>query len=748
MSIIRLLLAILALVRRPARRLLTGSGRVPVIHSMTDAECGAACLAMIVNFFGRQTSMNECRMRCGVGRDGVTARAIAEAAREMGLRTRAFSIEPPDLKLLPLPAIAHWGFNHFVVLERWRTDRVEIVDPSNGRRTVTTAEFDEQFTGVVLTMEPGTAFARRRQGERMTWTDYVGMIWRTPSIPGAVGQILAATLVLQVLGLAFPVLTKVLIDDILPYHVDDLMSVVGIGLAVVVVTQAIAAYLRSALVLYLHSILDARLMLGFFEHLLSLPFQFFQQRGSGDILGRMASTLALRETLSAQMISMVLDASLVLVYLSILIGRDLTFGLIVLAIGAAQVTLLIATSGRMRRLSQSGLAAQDESQGYLIESLKGMIFLKGSAAEQRALDHWSNLFYRQLNISIERGHLESVIETALSSLRMLTPALLLWVGAQRVLDGSMSLGTMLALNALAATFLQPLASLVSSGQQLQAVGSHLERIADVLEAEPEQAPESARRTAPTGGRIEVRNISYRYDPSAPLVLRDISFEVEPGQKIALVGRTGCGKSTLAMLLLGLYQPTSGALLLDGVPLNQLDYQSLRRQFGLVLQESFLFRGSVRQNIAFHEPELPLDRVIEAARLADIAEEIDMMSMGYETLIAESGIGLSGGQRQRLAIARALARRPSILLLDEATSQLDAVTEALVDRNLNDLACTRIVIAHRLSTIRNADLILVLDRGEIVERGTHEQLLRLGGQYTNLVRAQMDSQPSGVAALSA
>jgi ABC-type bacteriocin/lantibiotic exporter with double-glycine peptidase domain len=381
------------------------------------------------------------------------------------------------------------------------------------------------------------------------------------------------------------------------------------------------------------------------------------------------------------------------------------------------------------------LLAQAETQSYLVEAIRGIATLKASGTESSAFDHWSNLFVQHLNVSSQRMHLAAIVNTLLTAFRSFAPLLLLWVGAQYVLEGRMSLGTMLGLNALAAACLMPLASLVSSIQSLQLVSAHLERMTDIIETEPEQSDVAIKQTAPLAGRIELRHVSFRYDPQAPWVLRDISLTIEQGQKLVLVGRTGSGKSTLAMLLLGLYPPTEGTILYDGIPLLQQNYQALRSQFGVVLQDPFLFSGSIRQNIAFGAPASMLEQIIEAAQFAAIHDDIMQMPMGYETQVAEGGSGLSGGQIQRITIARALVRKPAILVLDEATSHLDAATEHIVDQNLSQLACTRIVIAHRLSTIRNADRILVLDGGAIVEQGTHEDLLELGSVYTAMVNGQ-------------
>jgi ATP-binding cassette subfamily B protein len=308
----------------------------------------------------------------------------------------------------------------------------------------------------------------------------------------------------------------------------------------------------------------------------------------------------------------------------------------------------------------------------------------------------------------------------------------LWLGGALVLSGSMTLGTMLAVNALAAAFLQPVASLVMSGQRLQLAGAHLERIADVMEAAPEQDSGVTMPAPGLSGRIELRHVSFRYDAHSPKILDDISVTIHPGQKVALVGQTGSGKSTLAKLLLGLYQPTEGEILYDDVPLEAMDLQSLRRQWGTVLQDSFLFSSSVRENISFGHPGMAAGDLVSAAKIAGIHADILEMPMGYETRIDEGGGSVSGGQRQRLAIARAVAQRPRLLLLDEATSHLDVMTEARVDRNLDQLSATRVVIAHRLSTIRNADLILMLDEGRVVEQGSHQELLARDGRYAAMI----------------
>ena len=710
--------------------------RVPVLPQLSAVECGAACLAMILNYHGRRTRVAECRETCGVGRDGLTAATVAQAARSYGLRVKAFSLEPAELGNLQLPAIAHWEFEHFVVVERWSRAYVDIVDPASGRRRLSTGEFEAGFTGVILAFEPGIHFQPRRPDGKPAWRRYLSSMLRTPGAAGLMLQILGSSLALVLLGLALPVFTKIIVDRVLPFRIAGAMSILGAGLVLVAVAQTVSTYLRAALLIYLQARLDMQIMLGFFEHLLSLPFRFFQQRNSGDLLMRLGSNAAIREALTSQTLSALLDSLLVVGYLAVLLARAPAFGLLTFGVGFLQAVVLLGTSRRLRDLTQRDLAAQSASQSYLVEALGGVAALKASGTEDQAIEHWSSLFANELNASLRRSHFTAILDTALSMLRTLSPLLLLWLGTIQVLHGLMSLGTMLALMALATAFLGPLASLVSNGQRFQLVAAHLERIADVLDTRPEQDLRSAQKKPRLMGRIELRNVGFRYDPNAPFVLRHVSLTIEPGEKVALVGRTGSGKSTLAMLLLGLYEPTEGQILYDGVPMETMDYRSLRSQFGVVLQEPFLFSGSIRHNIAFHNPGLGLDAVIQAARLAAIHEEISAMPMGYETRIAEGGGGLSGGQRQRLSLARALATQPAILLLDEATSHLDAATEEMVEQHLSELACTRIVIAHRLSTVRNAGQILVLESGTVAERGSHEELVSRNGSYARLTSTQM------------
>jgi ATP-binding cassette subfamily B protein len=711
--------------------------RVPVLNQMSMVECGAACLAMVLTYYGRATSVSEVRKHCGVGRNGLSALDLVKAARSYGLRVRAHSLkESADLRFVTLPAIIHWEFNHFVVLERWTPKYVDLVDPGLGRRRISIQEFDNCFTGVVIVAEPGAHFVREERKRGIGLRAY--LLSYLKQAPVAWVQIIGASLLLQLFGLAVPVLTKIVVDTVMPLELANTLDLLGIGMLVISLALLVTTILRSLVLLYLQTRVDTQIMLNFFEHLISLPQRFFQQRSSGDIIARMNSHLIIRELISNQFLSTLLDGSFVLVYFFLLLSQSLPFSLLMLGIGAFQIALLLGSRHVIHELNSRELAAQGKAQGYLAEVLTGITTLKAAGAEHRVFELWSNLLFDQMNTAVKRGGLSLLVSAIQTTLQTSAQLALLWIGTQQVIAGTMGVGTMLALNALGISFLIPLSTLITNYQQLQQVHSHLERIADVMEESSEQESTEARLPPRLSGAVRLENVHFRYDPSAADVLRAINVEIRSGQKVAIVGRSGSGKSTLGHLLLGLYLPTQGEIYYDNLPLRQLNYQAVRAQFGVVIQQSSIFSGSIRENISLNRPGMSREEIIKVARLAAIHDDVIKMPMGYETYVAEGGNALSGGQRQRLALARALANSPTLLLLDEATSALDVLTEKIIEQHLHMIACTQIIIAHRLSTVRNADMILVLDQGTIVERGTHHELVRLGGYYSRLIQNQLEN----------
>ncbi|CAM3113641.1 peptidase domain-containing ABC transporter [Corallococcus sp. ZKHCc1 1396] len=721
--------------RFPALRRLSarvGRHRIPEFRQMALTDCGAACLAMVLGYHGRHVTLQEVRESAGVARDGLTALTLLNAARRLGLRGRGASLDVDQLHFLPTATILHWRFTHFVVFERAEKDWVEIIDPAQGRRRVSMEVFRQSFTGVVLLLEPAEGFERGRS-ETPGLGRYIVPLFRQS---GTLGRIFSLSLMLQLFTLAIPILTGVVVDRVIPRTDHSLLFVMGAGLLGLIVFQFLTSLVRGYLLTELRTRVDSELTLGTLEHLVSLSFPFFQLRPVGDLMMRLNMNAMVRDILSTGTLSTMLDGLLVLIYMAILLVASPLLCLLVLGLGALQLLVFALSQRKQRSLLSQNLEQDSRNQSYQLEMLAGMQTLKAFGVEARSVQLYSNLFVDSLNLSVKRGVLSTWVESFTSTLRLASPLLLLLLGAWRVMEGELTTGQMLGVNALASAVLVPLANLVSTAGQFLLLRTYLERLNDVMDAPPERSRDRVGRSLQLTGACELDHVSFRYDKSGPLVVQDVSVRILPGQMVAIVGRSGAGKSTLANLLLSLYLPTSGRIVMDGADLNDLDLQSVRSQMGVVLQEPSFFGTTVRANIALNDTDIPLDAVMSAAQQAQIHDDIMAMPLKYDTPLSSFGQGLSGGQRQRLGLARALVRKPAMLLLDEATSALDALTEARVHDALAALRCTRVVIAHRMSTVVNANLILVMEAGRLVEQGSHRELMARGGIYASLIHAQL------------
>jgi len=710
--------------------------RIPFIAQTAATDCGSACLAMTLALHGRHVSLDDVRSVTGLSRHGLDAQRLLAAATHFGLRGRGVHLRTPeDLACLDAGSILHWEFRHFVVLERAEKNGAWILDPANGRTFVTRAQLDRALTGVALTLEPGPEFATG--GSRRT--PLLGRyLKRLLGHDAALVRVVLTSILVQLFALAIPLITRLVVDRVVPHADRDLFRLLAAGALMLVGFSALVTFIRGQILLALRTRLDAQLTTDFLEHLVHLPFSFFQQRSAGDLMMRVASNSTIREILTSAVLSGALDGVMVISYLVLLLVADVHLGLVVAGLALLRVAILLGALRRRQRLSSEQLQAQSAAQSYEVQLLSGIEALKACGAERRAIDTWSHLFVRQLNVSLARGRLDVLVTSLLDALGIASPLIVLLYGAARVMDGGVTLGTMLGLAALATGFLAPISTLVSNASQFQLLGSYLERLDDVLSTPCEPQGRELPRPASFAGRIAFDDVTFRYGPAVPPALVDVSLDIEPGSFVAVVGPSGSGKSTLAGLAAGLINSQSGAVLYDGRPLEQFPREWLRARIAYVPQHSYLFGTTIRANIALANPGLSFERIVEAARLAAIHDEIAALPLGYDTVLADAGASLSGGQRQRIALARALAGRPKILILDEATSALDSVTEQTIQQNLQSLRATRIVAAHRLSTIRDANLILVLDRGRAVETGTHAELLARNGLYRQLVSAQLES----------
>jgi ATP-binding cassette subfamily B protein len=710
--------------------------RIPLVRQLSATDCGAAALAMVLGYFGREVPLSEIRQTLGIGRNGTSASALLRAGRLYGLRGRGVHAEIEDLSALPPGTILYWEFRHYVVLEGIGRDFVRIVDPAGGRRKVPLATLRRAFTGVALIFERSEAFEPGKDIRNRSW----GLLKQVFEQWGLLGRILCTSGVIQILSAVMPILTGVLIDRIIPQRNYSLLFLLALGYIVFQVFNSVSVFIRAHLLIHLQTQVESSFTLRFLDHLVELPYSFFQQRTAGDLMMRLGSNASLKEILTSTTLSTLMDGFMVSLYLILLMLANVRLTLIILAIATARVLLVMVIRHKQRELLAEILELSARSQTYQVEMLSGMETLKAMGLEHRAAENWSNLFIDGLNISVQRGRLDAIFTTLQNLLGTASSFAVIFYGTYLVLNGHFTVGTMVAFSALAAGFFSPLTNLISSGVQFQMLEAYLERVNDVFDTPPEQRPGTV-AAGKLKGTISLEGVSFRYAKPDPLVLEEVSVSVEARSRVALVGRTGSGKSTLARLMAGLYEPTAGRILFDGKDLISLDLRSVRSQLGIVTQDTQLFGGTVRQNIALADPQMGLDQVIRAAKLACIHDEITAMSMGYETVLADRGLSLSGGQRQRLALARALACVPMVLVLDEATSHLDAVTEEMVNQNLAQLRCTRIVIAHRLSTIRDADLIVVLESGKVIAHGNHHELLETSSTYAALLRGQhnQDSQ---------
>lgn len=700
------------------------SKRVPVVLQMSAADCGAACLAMVVRYWGGRASVGACQTAMGGGAQGVTALMIAQAARAFGFTVQAFRHTPAGVAQAPLPAIIHWQGIHFVVLEAWNRQTVTIVDPALGRRSLTAAEFAAGYSGVTLTLQPGSEFDPKRMrsggGTTTTWRSYVRRIATVPGSRTLLGQLLLASLFLQLAGLTVPVATWWVVEQVGLRSEGEAINLalwgwLGVGLALAALAQAGVTYLRALLVIRLQQRLDRHLIPAFFAHLLRLPYPFFQQRTTGDLIARVAGNSAIRELIITGVLTGLLDGGLALLYLLILYNQAPLFGLLMTLTAVAQLLLLTYSGERMHEHSQLTLATQAEEEGFAVQLLRGIETIKAAGTERWILEQWQSRFVATLQASLVREHYAAQLQGLIQWIHSSAPLLLLWIGVRMVAAAQLSLGQMLALVVLATSTLAPLSNLAGHLRRVQQLWAYLERLDDVWSATPEvTTAETNQAQISLCGGIEVANLAFQYGREGVFALQDVTFRIAPGEKVAIIGPTGAGKSTLVRLLLALYRPTQGVITYDGYTAEAIGLTRLRQSIGVVLQDAFLLSGSIRANIALHQPEMPLAQVMAAAKAAAIHDEISRLPMGYETTVGEGGSGLSGGQRQRLALARALAIHPAILILDEATSHLDTDTESTIQQALDGLSMTQLIIAHRLSTIRNADRILKLEAGRLVE----------------------------------
>jgi ATP-binding cassette subfamily B protein len=711
--------------------------RYPIFEQQSAADCGASCLVMISRYWGKRLSVNRLRDLTNVSRSGASLKGLTAAAETIGFTTRPVRASLDKLAQQPLPAIAHWEGKHYIVVYEINNKQVIVGDPAIGQRNLSIAEFKAGWTGYALLLQPTSQLQETEEASVPFWQMFDLVRPHTRVLL----EVFTASILIQVFGLITPLFTQLLLDRVIVQGSTLTLNAVGFGLVIFGLFRVALNGLRQYLLDHTANRVSISLLVGFIKHTFRLPLSFFESRYVGDIVSRVQENQKIQRFLTGEALSIILDLLTVFIYLGLMFWYSWAMALICLAIVPPFVLLALIATPFLRRISREVFSATASENSYLIQSLSGIRSIRSMAIEQTVRWHWEELLNDVVRKTFKGQIISNELQIFSSTLETLVNTGLLWFGAWLVIQNQLTIGQLVAFNMLLGNIIRPFQRLIVLWNQLQEVVISTERINDVLEAEPEEDLQHQHRQflSKLRGQIRFENVTFRYHPESDRnILENLTFEIKAEQTVAVVGRSGSGKTTLFKLILGLYPPTDGKVLIDGHDVTTIALRSLRSQIGVVDQDTFLFGGTIRENISIAHPEASLEEIITAARLAGADDFIKQMPIGYETQIGEGGGMLSGGQRQRLAIARALLGNPRLLLLDEATSHLDAESERIIQNNLKTIlkGRTSIIIAHRLSTVRHADLILVLDRGLLVESGSHNELIARRGHYFYLNQQQL------------
>ncbi|EEU2548432.1 peptidase domain-containing ABC transporter [Escherichia coli] len=677
--------------------------RVPVIHQTETAECGLACLAMICGHFGKNIDLIYLRRKFNLSARGATLAGINGIAEQLGMATRALSLELDELRVLKTPCILHWDFSHFVVLVSVKRNRYVLHDPARGIRYLSREEMSRYFTGVALEVWPGSEFQAETLQTRISLRSLINSIY---GIKRTLAKIFCLSVVIEAINLLMPVGTQLVMDHAIPAGDRGLLTLISAALMFFILLKAATSTLRAWSSLVMSTLINVQWQSGLFDHLLRLPLAFFERRKLGDIQSRFDSLDTLRATFTTSVIGFIMDSIMVVgvFVMMLLYGGYLTW--IVLCFTTIYIFIRLVTYGNYRQISEECLVREARAASYFMETLYGIATVKIQGMVGIRGAHWLNMKIDVINSGIKLTKMDLLFGGINTFVTACDQIVILWLGAGLVIDNQMTIGMFVAFSSFRGQFSERVASLTSFLLQLRIMSLHNERIADIALHEKEEKKPEIEIVAHMGPiSLETNGLSYRYDSQSAPIFSALSLSVAPGESVAITGASGAGKTTLMKVLCGLFEPDSGRVLINGIDIRQMGINNYHRMIACVMQDDRLFSGSIRENICGFAEEMDEEWMVECARASHIHDVIMNMPMGYETLIGELGEGLSGGQKQRIFIARALYRKPGILFMDEATSALDSESEHFVNVAIKNMNITRVIIAHRETTLRTVDRVI-------------------------------------------
>lgn len=711
--------------------------RLPTVLQIENVECGAAALAIVLAYYKRIVPLEKLRIDCGVSRDGSKASNILKAARRYGLVAKGKKFDKIEsLYELDFPVILFWNRNHFLVLGGFRNGKAYLSDPAQGPRVLPIGELDAQYSGVVLTFMPGDEF--EPGGEKPSM---VGALRRRlMTSKAAMVYVLLCGLFLVVPGLVTPTFSRIFVDEFLVAGRDSIVKPLLLGMGLTALVSMVLIWLQEYYLLRLETKLAVESSIRFFQHVLRLPVGYFSQRYAGEIGSRVMINDKVAKLLSGKLATTVVDSLMIVFYATLMFTYDVFMTLCVIGLAMVNIVAIRLVARQRVDASRRLMADRGKMEGTAMNGLSMIETLKATGGESEFFSRWAGYQAKTLRAEQKLQRLGEFVSVVPAAVNTTIIAVVLLVGGLKVMDGELTVGMLVAYQSLIGFFTRPLNNFVTFGSTLQELEADMNRLDDVLRYpqdtvyERPMLQEASDSRMKLQGKVELRDVTFGYSPLDKPLIEGFSLTIEPGQRVALVGASGSGKSTVSRLVAGLYEPWSGDVCFDGVPRPDLPRNLLTNSIAMVDQEIFLFAGTIQENIAMWSASIPLARITLACRDAAVSDVVEVRDGGYHAAVDEGGRNFSGGQRQRLEIARALVGDPTVLILDEATSALDPTTEELIEDGLRRRGCTCIIIAHRLSTIRDCDEIVVMDRGKIVQRGTHDVMKDQEGPYARLIEA--------------